>query len=438
MGRKSVISILCALLIVFSVGGLPAMAASKEGPDRYTATTADGVKLAIKHYRPNRTAKFRKGAQPILLMPALATSINEFDTRTPKGEEYYVKLPSPLQPWARGDKYIQNDHMRYYSLAHYLWLQGYDVWMGNYRGAGREPYVSGGGNGYSIDDIGIYDAPAIVKKVYGLTGKHPIWLGHSMGAMTAYIYLQGARYGFGFNPHVVSDPALVKKRNGGNSPESIKAFVDLDGPMVPFNGAGLDNIFTWAGLAWPMYLDLRPFFIHNAVYYVDLTLLFTDALWHASQMLGVQDLGPMNILFSMNKDNLAPAVAKCAAKYCFDGFSTRVLAQFADAAAHGLFREDFTNGQWRLFPPDPYPGDGYYSYSDNLKKIKVPAFVIVDDRADITNPDNIKEFYLNKTRAALDAFLRVPNAAHMDLVCGLNAPTVTFPAIGRWLKKVCK
>ncbi len=154
MGRKSVISILCALLIVFSVGGLPAMAASKEGPDRYTATTADGVKLAIKHYRPNRTAQFRKGAQPILLMPALATSINEFDTRTPKGEEYYVKLPSPLQPWARGDKYIQNDHMRYYSLAHYLWLQGYDVWMANYRGQGREPYVSGGANGYSIDDIG--------------------------------------------------------------------------------------------------------------------------------------------------------------------------------------------------------------------------------------------------------------------------------------------
>jgi pimeloyl-ACP methyl ester carboxylesterase len=436
MGKKSVIVVVCALLIVLSMGALPAAAA--EGPDRYTATTADGVKLAMKRYRPTTTARFRKGAQPILMMPALATSINEFDIRTPAGETYNCKLPSTLASWAKGDPYIQKDHLRYYSLAHYLWLQGYDVWMANYRGEGREPYLSGGANGYTIDDIGIYDAPAVVKKVFALTGKHPIWLGHSMGGMTAYIYLQGIRYGWGLNPRVYSDPVLVKKRNNGNSAESVKAFVDIDGPMVPFNGAALDNIIMWGAMAWPMYLDLRPFFIHNAIFFTDLTLFAQDILWHLCQMLGVQDLGPLNSLFSMNKDNYAPAVAKMGTKYCFDGLSTRVLAQFSDAAAHGLFREDFTNGQWRLWPLDPYPGDGLYVYSNNLKKIKLPSLVLADDRADITNPDDIKDFYLKKTRHPLDKFIRVPGAAHVDIICGLNTSKFTFPAIGKWLKEVCK
>jgi len=438
MGRKSIITIICALLIVCSMGGLPAMAGVKEGPDSYTAVTADGVNLAMKRYRPDATAGFRKRAQPIILMPAFSSNMNEFDVRTPPGENYVVKLPSPLAPWARGDKYINKDHMRYYSLAHYLWRQGYDVWMANYRGEGRAPYHSTGTNGYNLDDLGIYDVPAVVKKVYKITRKHPVWLGHSTGTTMAYIYLQGAKYGSGSNPHVVSDPALARTRNGGNSAQSIKALVDMDGPMVTFNGKSLDNALVWGALSWPWYVDLRGLLNQYGGKVGDPAVYLMNVLWNVYNKLGMPDMGPMNILLCINKENLAPAVVDFGARYCFDGFSTRTLAQFCDAAAHGVFREDYNNGQWRLVPPDPYPGDGYYCYSDNLKKIKIPAIVLADDRYDLTSPEDIKKFYLDKTRNRLDVFIRVPKAAHVDLALGLNAPSFTFPTIGKWLKKVCK
>jgi pimeloyl-ACP methyl ester carboxylesterase len=428
------------ILLAFLTNTLSASARTRQDPDRYTATTTDGIDLAIKHYRPDKTARFNRGAQPILMLPGLESSMNEFDTRTPEGENWQVELPSPLASWAVGDKYIQKDHMRYYSMAHYLWLQGYDVWMANYRGEGREPYQSGGIGGYSIDDLGIYDAPALVEKIYHLTGKHPIWFGHSLGSTMAYIYLQGARYAEGDNPHVVSDPDLVKQRNNGDGPQSIKALIDMDGPMVPFTGYILDNPISWASLWWPWYIDLRPMLEQYGEYIAEPLMNMGDMLWDWFKALGLPDLQFLNSLLMSDKDNTDPSVGIYGIKYCFDGLSTRCLAQFADAAAHQEFREDFYHGNRDMIPPDPAPGDGYYVYSEknNIKKISVPALVLADDRRDITNPDDIKNFYLKKTRTGLDRFVRVPGCAHTDIVCGLNAPAFTYPTIGIWLRNYIK
>jgi pimeloyl-ACP methyl ester carboxylesterase len=436
MSKKIIPTTTCLILLVFLVNTVPAAARSSQDADRYTATTADGIDLAIKHYRPDRTARFNRAAQPILMLPGLESSMNEFDTRTPPGENWKVTLPSPLASWAKGDKYIQKDHMRYYSMAHFLWLQGYDVWMANYRGEGREPYLSGGVTGYSIDDLGIYDAPALVERIYELTGKHPIWFGHSLGSTIAYIYLQGSKYGEGDNPHVVSDPNLVMERNNGDGPQSIKALIDMDGPMVPFTGYLLDNPISWAALWWPWYIDLRPLLTQYGEYIADPLISMGDMLWDWFKALGLPDLQYLNTLLMTNKGNTDPSVGIYGIKYCFDGLSTRCLAQFADAAAHQEFRENFYHGNYDMIPPDPAPDDGYYVYNDkdNLKKISIPALVLADDRQDITNPDDIKNFYLGKSRTSLDQFMRVPGCAHTDIVCGLNAPTVTYPTIGKWLK----
>lgn len=436
MGKKSLIATTCLLILIFLMSGIPATAKGNGKSDRYTATTQDGVDLALKRYRPDKTASFRDGAQPIILMPGLVSNMNEFDVRTPEGEKYDIKLPAELAPWANGDKYIKKDPMKYYSMAHYLWLQGYDVWMANYRGEGREPCLSGGMNGYSMDDLGIYDCPAVVEKVYEVTGKHPVWLGHSMGSSMAYIYLEGSKYGDGDNPHVVSDPALAQERNGGNGKQSLKGFIDLDGPMVPFNGGILDNFLVWILIYGPWYIDLRPMTVQYGEYIADPVFSIGDMLWNICKMFGLPDLGPINAALSIAADNLDPAVGRFAAEYAVDGFSTRTIAQYLDASAHGVFREDYCNGEGAMIPPDPSPGDGYYCYSDHLDKIKLPALVLADDRFDITQPSDIEKFYLSKTRDGLDAFIRVPDSAHVDIVCGLNSPTITFPEIGKWLKNL--
>jgi pimeloyl-ACP methyl ester carboxylesterase len=435
MWKRLLLSFILSALICLTL--LPAIPAHAAGdPEKYTATAADGMELAMKRYRPDATASFHIGAQPVICMPGIICGANIYDVQTPAGENYDLQLPSPLASWAQGDVYVQKDPMRYYSMAHYLWLQGYDVWLVNYRGEGRDPYLSGGQMGYTIDDLGIYDVPAIVEKVYDVTGQHPIWCAHSMGATMAYIYLQGAKYGEGDNPHVIADPALAEERNGGTGRQAIKALIDLDGPQIPSSGKLVNNTLVWAALYWPFYVDLRPLTANFGDMLAYPLLSLMNLVWQLQQSLGGIDLDLANLLVCINQNNLAPSVGEYVVKYVFDAISTRVLAQWADAGIHGKLREDYENGNGDLFPPVPAPNDGYYYYSDNMDKVTIPALVMADDRVDITNPDDIKNFYNAKTRNPLDTFIRVAGAAHVDLICGLNAPSFTYPEIGNWLKKL--
>ncbi|MBC7248281.1 MAG: alpha/beta hydrolase [Actinobacteria bacterium] len=440
--KKSALNITAFLVVAFLLAlsaAPPSLAGATQESDRYTARTADGVDLALKRYRPDPQAPFRKGRQPVILMPGLLSNMNEFDVCTPPGERYNVKLPSTLAPWAQGDPYIARDPMRYYSLAHYLWNQGYDVWLVNYRGEGKGSYVSGGMGGYSIDDLGVYDVPAAVEKVYEVTRRHPVYIGHSMGSSMAYIFLQGARYEDAPDPHVVSDPALVRERNAGRGRQSLKGLVVLDGPMgtTGVNAAFDPVIFQVLRDRW--YLNLRwlnpilDMFANN-------TYQLYRVLWFFCQLLNWPDLGFLNLLLSTNPNNIHSEVNRYFLKYAVDGMSTRTVAQFSSAYATKRFREDWYNGvddSTVPVPPAPAPGDGYYYYSDHLGLISLPALVIADNTVDITHPDDIKNFYLGKARHRLDSFLRFPNTAHVDLVAGLNGPTEVFPAIGDWLKKLC-
>jgi pimeloyl-ACP methyl ester carboxylesterase len=438
MGRKFLRVLACIVLLALFIADTPALARGDTETDSYGAVTADGIRLAIKRYRPETGAPFRKGAQPIILMPGIICNLNYYDVRTPRGEKYDVGLPRPLAPWARGDRYIKKDPMRYYSLAHYLWLQGYDVWMANYRGEGRGPDTSGGMTGYSLDDLGIYDVPAIVERVYRETGKHPVWCGHSMGSTMAFIYLQGAKYGAGDNPHVVSDPELVTERNNGRGPQAIKAFIDMDGPQSPSMGDLCDNSLVWSLLYRQWYLDLRPLTANFGAVLADPLLSILNLLWQVDISLGLPDLDFVNAFLCFNQDNVDRDVGRFIVKYALDGISTRTLGQYLDSSAHGMLREDYENGEGETVPRDPEPGDGYYYYSDNMGKITVPALVLADDRTDVTGPEDIKRFYDSKTRTGLDVFVRIPKAAHVDMVCGLNSPTTTYPEIGNWLRRLSR
>jgi hypothetical protein len=433
------VPIIVALLMLTAVS--PALAGKAREKERYAVRTADGVELVLKRYRPDQTAGFRKGRQPVIVSPGILSNFNCLYLSTPEGEHYDVKLPSHLAPWAKKDKYIESDPIKYYSLAHFLWNQGYDVWLFNYRGEGREEYTSGGAGGYSIDDLGIYDMPAAVEKVYEVTRKHPVWCSHSMGSTMAYIYLQGAKYSNGPHSRVVSDPALAAERNGGQGKQSLKGFIDLDGPMGTEGGATFDCSLWWQALSYPYYLDMRGIMLLLADLAVPPAICFEKAIWWLFAALGFPNLGIPNLALSINPDNMDAEVMRYAAKYAVDGVSTHTLSQFQDAHTCRKFREYYLNGVSNpgdYSPPAPKPGDGYYYYSDNLAKINLPALVIADDTQDITMPEDIRNFYLGKSRHRLDAFYRIPGTAHVDLIMGLNAPTELFPKIGSWLRKLCR
>jgi len=65
MGKKktfSVTFVAVVLLILLTIA--PSMASAKPESDKYTARTADGVDLAMKRYRPDQKAGFRRPANP--------------------------------------------------------------------------------------------------------------------------------------------------------------------------------------------------------------------------------------------------------------------------------------------------------------------------------------------------------------------------------------
>ena len=156
-------------------------------------------------------------------------------------------------------------------------------------------------------------------------------------------------------------------------------------------------------------------------------------------MLGCPDLGILNVIFLANPNNFEPNVMTYMLTYGLDGTSTRSFAQLQEAHVHHKFREDYLNGPENasvVVPPVPAAGDGYYYYSDNLSKITLPAMVIADDTCDLTMPEDIHNFYLWKGRNPVDVFMRVPDTAHADIVCGLKGPSEIWPEINKWVKKL--
>ena len=421
--RISLSLVFFVTLLLLSVSLCPAGATNTTPSDKYVARTEDGVELAMKRYRPDEKARFRKNGQPVILMPGLMCNFDYFDVRTPAGKNYDLQLPSPLPRWARRDPYIQRDPMRYYSLPHYLWLKGYDVWLANYRGQGREPYRSGGAGAYTASDCGIYDLPAIVEKVYEVTKKHPVWLGHSMGASFAYVYLEGARYADGDRSHIVFDPALAAERNGGSAPQSLKGFVDLDGPLEAVAGVPVPE-----GLSDIGYIDLR-FFTANFGEALSGILYFTTQLvWFLYYLSGCPDMGMLNAILTINPYDLDPHINTYISTYAADGVSAAI---FAGLLSRG--QGDIANG----VPAAP-SADANNLYADNLDMITLPALVVADGTRDLTYPEDIREVYERKTRNRADAFMEIPCTAHMDLVFGFQAPNILFPEIHKWLRDLHK
>ncbi|MBN1288493.1 MAG: alpha/beta fold hydrolase [Actinobacteria bacterium] len=413
-----------------------------ETDDIYRIMTDDGVNLVLKHYRPEPDAPFNKGRQPVLMMPGAACNFDYFDLHTPEGKEKWSQLPGELPEWARGDAYVKKDPMKLYNLAYYLYSRGYDVWLVNYRGQGRGRYRSFGRVKSSIDRFGVYDMKAAIKKVRELTGKRPVHLGHSMGGTMAFMYFQGACYWPGPNGRIGSDPGLAEERNAGNGPESAKGFVNLDGPRVPFV---LGNIrfplvtrILWYMTDLPIYYSFRYITRFLPRITGRLAKLTLSLFWVYKRFLPAFIDDIIAVAYTINPDNIDPDVIAYVAKYAADGGSAHLIGQYLDSCISGKMRESYRTverGNLKYFP-EPDKTDSLYYYSDNMAKITLPSIFLASTTKDITKPEEIRACYDAKTRHPLDEYHEIPNASHMDITCGLNAPYITFPLIGAWIEKL--
>lgn len=159
------------------------------------AKTEDGHLITLYHYFPRQ---LEKGRPPVLLCHGLSANHFTWD-------------PGPCPSFA---KYIRDN--------------GFDAWVIDLRGRGpsarlqqRRGETKPGG--WNYDDYVQYDLPAVINYVREQTGSDQVnWVGHSMGGMVMYGYLQS------------QDASLIRSATAVASPARMKNFRFFKFLMGPF------------------------------------------------------------------------------------------------------------------------------------------------------------------------------------------------------------
>lgn len=415
----------------------------------YVANTADGINIKMRRYRPTADDHFSEGT-PVVLFPGITLNNHQFDVHSPAWlNSYHYRLPDDAPDWAKTDPVIQQDNLKFFSLAHYLYTQGYDVWMPNYRGVGRGGYDSEHGHSNSNLDVWCaLDVPAAIDKVIAVTGKRPVIGGHSTGGLCSYLYLQGVTMDATvvaageYLPHVTATATLAEERN-----QKVLGFMAVDPAGIPFYPYAwlLDNPSTFASMAqgglvdldatlpWIMSL-LPPIIVSGAL---DLTFKTITAFADAFPNALPQWANVFGALDFWRTANMNGYVEDFHARLVISSFYMGVSAQYSDWAINGLFREHWQNGyenQDLMVPPDRSEGDGYYYYSDNMDRMTVPAFAVFSESSALVDTETMVSILFDgKTYDARDGWMEVPGTGHIDVVNGNQAPRVSFPAIADWL-----
>ncbi|MEE2731246.1 MAG: alpha/beta fold hydrolase [Pseudomonadota bacterium] len=416
----------------------------------YVAKTEDGLDIKMRRYRPSSDHRYRS-SQPVLLFPGIVNNLNQFDVRSPLWlNSYHYRLPADAPQWALNDSTIQKDNLKLYSLAHYLYLRGYDVWLANFRGTGRGDFQSDDGHPNTTLDVWCsLDYPAAVDKVRAVTGKKPVIGGFSTGAMCAYQYLQGSTMDARvvkageYLPHVKSDPLLAAQRN-----QQVAGFLGLDpagAPDFAYNFL-VDSPLGWDLLALEAKMDL------DAVLPVVLSLLppvivsgATDLIFKtiANMANAFPALLPnwMDLFGAIqvwNTSNTNGYVEDFMVRLGLSGFYVGNFAQFADWGVNGFeVREHWQNGyenRRKRMAEDRAQGDGYHYYNDYMHLLTVPAYAVFSESNGGVNSARMTELLFGgKTYHPLDSYKIIPGTAHLDVVVGNTAPILVFPALADWL-----
>lgn len=441
----------------------------------YEAITDDGVPIKIYRYRPDYFAPFRTNGVPVLLFTGIIENMNQFLACSPDvmALSYSrMNLPDPLPEWAAvknfwgrqtPEYYIKLDKMKLYSLAHYLWRQGYDPWFANYRDTGRLVMRSKGDHKVTLNTLDTWatlDAPAAIAKVQEVTGKKIFIGGHSTAGLVCYAYLQGCYMDYGDDPankeavyreaaeagyqrHVRSDILLSEQRN-----DSILGFVALDPAGRPPLPSYLDTPAIWALMTARYYLPLDYFsqsifqlFPVWVVTSVEQLIFGTINTWDAIYSIyGMEHslFGYLDFWYMKNTDRY---VQDFMARYGLSGVSVRCFAHYMDNGLNQTIREFWMNGEENkslMRGPAPDPGnDGYYYYSEHMDRVRVPMIACLSDSGSLVDPLMAQEDIVSKkTPHPLDECYVIENTAHVDLVLGKNAPFEVFPRVGAWLDRV--
>jgi pimeloyl-ACP methyl ester carboxylesterase len=355
-------------------------------PELFEAVTGDGVTLRGKRY-PN------PGGVPLILIAGILSN----------GFQYDLACEDC-------------------NFALYFARRGYDVWVSNLRGTGREPYKSDGGDfSHCIQDKGIYDVPALVAHVTEATGKKPVLIGHSMGSVVSFVYMMGLDYRVegGFR-RIMPDLELASEHNS-----SIAAHVSIGGPVC----------FRWPRNNWHYWVIETP----AARLALRGMRAAIGGMGKRRRQVRVEEgvtailrfmprLGPVLIkpafAFFANMRNMSRETYLETLLSGLSDISFAEAYQFTDAA----LTKDFLECRAILgdFPGEPC------NYTENAHLVEAPVLFVTGE-LDPVNPETVYRYGFERVSSEVKDFRSFEGFGHLDLILGLRAKDEVFPYITDWL-----
>ena len=313
--------------------------------------TRDDWRIALYHY----PAPSRRSETPVLLCHGLGANRFNFDL----GAEV--------------------------SLARYLQQEGFDVWSIDLRGRGhsgrRARGESSSGKTHVFDDYVREDAGAAVRHVLGETGASQVhWIGHSMGGLVLYAFLQG------------------------EEAESIASGVAIASPgsYAHMSRASLSHVLSYALRVFPR--------IHLSFLAAGLAPLIARIRLPGERLF-------------LNRDNVEVGPVERALCYLVADISRGELFQFLDWMKSGDFRTC----------------DKGTSYERNFCKVRRPLFFVAGAKDYLVPPSSVAAAYDRIASDRKDLLVlgrdqgQEEDYGHGDLLMGKNVRREVFPRILEWL-----
>ncbi len=350
---------------------------SKDGPKEYYIKTSDNWTLSLHRYMP---AGLDKNKAPVILCHGFNYNSSFWD--------------------------LDKDH----SFARYLQEKGHDVWAVNLRGSGdsSKPAISDlksltrdglekvpqvllraplniGKFDWTIDDHINKDVPAIIDFVKNETAKSKvIWIGHSMGGMILYPYLERG------------------------DADNIKAFVAI---------ASMANVKQPPSKALALIASQKP--IADASFLINTTVAHQvkDLTFGAIKL-------PWEELY-YNENNTNKVTAEKMFRVTMDDTSPGVIKQYSNMIISGEFMSV----------------DKKEDYTKKLHLIRVPMLIIAGRGDEMATVETMQ--YLYDNISSKDKELHVfskkngysADYGHCDLILGKNSKEEVYNYIYNWLKK---
>lgn len=350
--------------------------------EKHEFVTADGLTLRLKRYA-------NPGGIPVLLSHGFG------------GNGFTFDLPRENR-----------------NMAVHLARDGFDVWVSSFRGCGREPYRSDEGDWrYSMDHLAVFDAPALVDGVASVTGKRVVWIGHSMGGLVLYMYLQGARFENGNT--VVSDPGLVAERRR----------LLLGGATL-----GASPVSSWP-IDDPDHKGVnRANNRRRLKSYIQILLVKEEVAPRAHRTGSRSRLlrGHPRLVAAITR---SPFVAGAYYRANTDRDTTAALARWGtDDASAGMWVQRLVSvldGDLLQYPPSD-PSARPYDYAENMALITLPILFMTGDRD--FSPTSVERHGYGSVSSEMKKFVRLPSYGHIDMLIGSNAYRDVFPKISDWIR----